>query len=68
MCACMCIASDVIKSHACKRLFETGWRQNIQVIMKSTSKFELVSSKDGLEGILYEGSTIELPDCIINRV
>ena len=33
-----------------------------------TNKFELIASKDGLENILYEGGTIDLPDAIIVRV
>ena len=56
------------QSHALKRLFESGWRQNIQVAIMEINKFELVASKDGLENILYEGKAVELPDCIFNRV
>ena len=56
------------QSHALKRLFESGWRQNIQVAIMEINKFELVCSKDGLENILYEGKAVELPDCIFNRV
>ena len=56
------------QSHALKRLFESGWRQNIQVAIMEINKFELVCSKDGLENILYEGKAVELPDCILNRV
>lgn len=32
------------------------------------NKFELVASKDGLEEILYEGSKVTLPDCVMTRV
>ena len=56
------------QSHALKRLFESGWRQNIQVKVMEINKFELVASKDGLENILYEGHSVELPDAVINRV
>ena len=56
------------QSHALKRLFESGWRQNIQVSIMEINKFELVCSKDGLENILYEGKAVELPDCVFNRV
>ena len=28
-----------------------------------THNFNLVASKDGLEGILYEGKPVALPDC-----
>ena len=59
---------SVGQSHGLKRLFESGWRQNIQVLIMEVNKFELVASKDGLENILYEGKAVELPDAIFNRV
>lgn len=58
----------VLKSHALKRLYETGRKQNIQVDIMQTNNFELVASKEGLETVLYEGKQISLPDCIICRV
>lgn len=59
---------SISQSHALKRLFESGWRQNIQIKVMEINKFELVASKEGLENILYEGAPCELPDCILNRV
>ena len=65
------------QSHALKRLFESGWRQNIQVAIMEINKFELVCSKDGLENILYEGRAVELPglhiqpgrrECVVFRL
>ena len=58
----------VEQSHALKRMFESGWRQNIQIKVMDTNNFELIASKDGLEGVLYNGERIDLPDAIFNRV
>ena len=46
---------SIEKSHALKRMFESAWRQNIQLKVMEVDKFELIASQEGLETILYEG-------------
>jgi hypothetical protein len=58
----------VHESHALKRIYESGWRQNIQVKILQVDKFELVATKEGLENVLYEGTRVDLPDAIFVRV
>ena len=63
-------STDKFDGHAKKRMYESGYRQNIQVEVRATGNFEIIASQDkGLERVRYDGDLVrDLPDCIIPRV
>jgi len=51
-----------------RRLAEEMRRQNIACRLIHPTKCDLLVSKDGLEDVVYSGTKIPLPDCVIPRV
>ncbi|KAL0481911.1 alpha-L-glutamate ligase [Acrasis kona] len=63
------LSKDSKLLYTSKRFFESGWKNNIQVYIRETHKFDLVVSQEGLSRIYYDGKVVEkLPDCVIPRL
>jgi len=55
-------------SYVKRRLVEEALRNNIQTYCVHPNRFDLLVSKDGFDGLVYEGKQLPLPDCLISRV
>lgn len=62
------IANNKSLNYVNKRIWESGFRNNIQVRILETAKFDLIVSQEGLETLLYEGKPIKLPDAVLPRL
>ncbi|KAL0485981.1 hypothetical protein AKO1_012284 [Acrasis kona] len=51
-----------------KRIWEAGWRNNIQVRLLETAKFDLIVSQEGVADLLYDGKPIKAPDAVLPRL
>jgi RimK family alpha-L-glutamate ligase len=56
-------------NYTAKRIWECAYRQNIQVRIVETTKFDLIVSQEGLHHVLYDGEKVEkLPDAVLPRL
>ena len=61
-------STEVPETYTLRRLWEVGWRKNIQVRFMIPSKFELIAGKGAMERLLYQGEEQPEPDCVIPRL
>lgn len=62
------VKSDEYKSYSKRRLREESRLMNIDWEIKQTNKFELVVSNTGIDGFVYDGKEVTVPDAVMVRL
>lgn len=55
-------------SYTSKRFKEVAEEMNIELKLVAPEEFDLIVTKEGKKSILYNGSIVNLPDCLIPRI
>lgn len=68
MCVVWCLAKDEnFDGYVKKRLWEASYARNVAFKIVSTSKFELIATKEGLCDVIYGGQKVKSPDVVLVR-